>query len=141
MCTLLVFDINFADKKCLPVGYKPAWESEFSWLVPCFSEGTVCGMMCSLCKRHRTKNKYNNTTVWSASPCICLQKDSVRRHASSVQHSNAEELEKVRISAERGGICQAFENEISLQKQAVKGAMQCLYWLVYSEIRTTYNQV
>ena len=23
------------------VGYKPAWESEFSWLVPCFSEGAV----------------------------------------------------------------------------------------------------
>ena len=46
-------------------------------------------MLCSVCKRHSTKNKYNKTTAWSESPCICLRKDSVRRNASSVQHSNA----------------------------------------------------
>ena len=120
------------------VGYKPAWEAEYPWLVPDFSDGKVSGMLCSVCKRHSTKNKYNKTTAWSESPCICLRKDSVRRHASSVQHSNAVELEKVRVAAEReGGIPQAFEAEVSLQKQAIKGAMQCLYWLVYSEIPHT----
>ena len=77
------------------VGYKPAWEAEYPWLVPDFSDGKVSGMLCSVCKRHSTKNKYNKTTAWSESPCICLRKDSVRRHASSVQHSNAVELEKV----------------------------------------------
>ena len=89
-------------------------------------------MLCSLCKRYSTKSKYNKTTVWSASPCICLRKDSVHRHASSVprhtssvQHSNAVQLEKVRVAAEReGGIPQPFEAEISLQKQAIKGARQ-----------------
>ena len=82
-------------------------------------------MLCSLCKRYSTKSKYNKTTVWSASPCICLRKDSVHRHASSVQHSNAVQLEKVRVAAGReGGIPQAFEAEISLQKQAIKGARQ-----------------
>ena len=95
-------------------------------------------MLCSLCKRYSTKSKYNKTTDWSASPCICLRKDSVHRHASSVQHSNAVQLEKVRVAAEREGrIPQDFEAEILLQKQAIKGAMQCLYWLVYSEIPHT----
>ena len=31
-------------------------------------------------------------------------------------------------------IRQAFQAQLSLQKQAIKGAMQCLYWLVQSEI-------
>lgn len=45
-----------------------------------------------------------------------------------------------RVAAERdGGIAQAFEKDLSLQNQAVKGAMQCLYWLVYSEIPHTTN--
>ena len=55
-----------------------------------------------------------------------------------MQHLGAVELETHRVAAEMdGGIAQAFQTQINLQKQAIKGAMQCLYWLVHSEIPHT----
>ena len=48
------------------------------------------------------------------------------------------ELESHRVAAERdGGILQAFQSQISLQQKAVKGTMQCLYWLVKSAVSHT----
>ena len=38
-----------------------------------------------------------------------------------------------------GGIQQAFQTQISLNKAALKTAMQCLYWLVKEEIPHTLN--
>ena len=120
------------------MGYRRSWEKEFSWLVAVESDGTVTGMMCTLCKRHKTKNRYNQSTVWSSTPCTYFRKDSVGRHAKSAQHLEAVELETHRLAAERsGGIRQAFQAQLSLQKQAIRGAMQCLYWLVQSEIPHT----
>ena len=63
------------------MGYRRSWEKEFSWLVAVESDGTVTGMMCTLCKRHKTKNRYNQSTVWSSTPCTYFRKDSVGRHA------------------------------------------------------------
>ena len=120
------------------VGYKKQWEKEFSWLLCVYEVGKAIGMMCRLCKRHHTKNKYNQSTVWSVTPCICLRKDSVRRHSKSAQYLCAVELESCRLaSVKDGGIRQAFQLQASLQRKAVKGAMQCLYWLVKSEIPHT----
>ena len=52
------------------VGYKTKWESDFPWLLSeKNSEGEVIGMLCRLCK---TGNKYNKTTVWSETPCVCM---------------------------------------------------------------------
>ena len=66
---------------------------------------------------------------------MSLRKDCVRRHSKSEQHQG---VEKYLLAAERdGGIPQALQMEISLQKKAVKGAMQCLYWLVLSGIPHT----
>ena len=48
------------------------------------------------------------------------------------------ELESHRVAAERdGGIAQAFQLQVTIQHKAVKGAMQCLYWLVKSEVSHT----
>ena len=122
------------------VGYQQSWEKEYPWLMAVESGGEVTGMLCSLCKRHKTKNKQNQSSVWGSTPCTCLRKDSVRRHAKSAQHLGAVELETHRVAAERdGGIAQAFQTQINLQKQPIKGAMQCLYWLVHSEI--PHNQI
>ena len=46
-------------------------------------------------------------------------------------------------SQRSGGIRQAFESQIALNKSALKTAMQCLYWLVKSEIPHTmhYNSL
>ena len=52
------------------VGYRQLWESEFTWLIPVETDGLVTGMLCRLCQRHKTKNKYNHSPVWSSTPCI-----------------------------------------------------------------------
>jgi hypothetical protein len=120
------------------VGYRQAWESDFPWLIPVESDGQVTGMLCTLYQRYKTKNKYNQSPVWSSTPCISFRKDVLGRHAKSDQHKSAVELESHRVAAERdGGIAQAFQSQVSLQHKAVKGAMQCLYWLVKSEVSHT----
>ena len=44
----------------------------------------------------------------------------------------------LQVAAEKdGGIAQAFQLRVTIQHKAVKGAMQCLYWLVKSEVSHT----
>ena len=65
-------------------------------------------------------------------------------YSLSQQHKDAVELEMYRKESQRsGGIRQAFESQIALNKSALKTAMQCLYWLVKSEIphTTHYNSL
>ena len=100
----------------------------------------VTAMLCRICKRHKTENKYNKSRVWSDTPCICIRKDSVRRHSQSLQHKDGFEKELAREQSSRdGGLQQAFQSQLSLTKAAVKTAMQCLYWLVKEEIPHTTN--
>ena len=79
--------------------------------------------------------------VWSETPCTCLRKDSVHRHSQSLQHEEAitKELVREEDSSKDGGIQQGFQTQISLNKAALKTAMQCLYWLVKEEIPHTLN--
>ena len=89
------------------VGYNKSGETEFPWFVPIYAEAeSVSGMLCSLCKRYSTKNKYNRSTTWSGTP------DCVRRHFKSEQYQGAVELEKYCLAAEGdGGIPQALQLE------------------------------
>ncbi len=123
------------------IGYSCDWEEKYPWLESSRDEtGTITGMMCSWCKRHKTKNKYNHKAVWSVTPCKSLRKDCVSRHNLSQQHKEAVELESFReASLKSGGIEQAFQSQISLNRSAIKTAMQCLYWLIKSEIPHTSN--
>ena len=118
------------------VGYNSKWEEEFPWLIPKRNEaGVVTGMFCSWCVRHKTKNKQNHAAVWNVTPCVCIRKDSVRRHSLSLQHKEATEKEQSREGSSRdGGIEQAFQKQLSLNKGAIKIAMECLYWLVKAEV-------
>ena len=61
------------------MGYRRVWERDFPWLVAVESDGSVTDMMCNLCKRHKTKNKYNQSTV----SCTYFRKDSLGRHEKS----------------------------------------------------------
>ena len=126
------------------VRYESKWEREFPWIEPVKEAGNVVGMVCRICKRHNSKAKYNRSSVWNEKPCTYLRKDSVRRHDSSDQHKQAVKKESLRqASSVDGGIAQAFQKELTLKKSAVKGALQCLYWLVKSEIphTTHYNSL
>ena len=84
-------------------------------------------------KHPRTMGKYNHSTVWSVTPCVCIRKESVRRHSLGLQHKEATEKELVcEQSATDGGLRQLFQKQATLNKAAVKIAMECLYWLVKS---------
>ena len=62
-----------ADTSGHVVGYNKSWETEFPWLVPIYAEveEKVSGILCSLCKRHSTKNKYNRSTKCVSSERLC----------------------------------------------------------------------
>ena len=126
-------------------GYKAEWKREFSWVEPVRNErGEVVGLYCKLCKRHKRKNKYNQCTVWSETPCTTIPKDAVCHHSLSQQHKAVVEMEACQETATRTrGIQQALQTQLQLKKEAVKTAMQCLYWLVKSEILHTghYNSL
>ena len=67
-----------------------------------------------------------------------MRKDSVRRHSLSQQHEQGTERELCRQQSSRdGGIERAFQTQAALNKAAIKVAMECLYWLVKSEMPHT----
>jgi len=110
-------------------GYKE-WERNFTWLdqVRNSESGQVVGLICRLCKQHKRKNKFNQSTVWSETPCSTVCKDAIRCHSLSQQHKEAVEMEACREVADRhGGIEQALQTQLDVKKEEVKTAMQCLY--------------
>ena len=97
------------------VHYNEAWEREFSWLVSKKEGDKVIGMLCRLCMKQKCTAKYNHSNVRSETPCICIRKDSVRRHSLSMQHKEATEKEVCREqSARDGGIQQMFQKQETL---------------------------
>lgn len=127
------------------IGYDRNWEDKFTWLEAVTNEDIkAVGMLCTLCRKHKTENKYNHSKVWNETPCVCISKDSISHHLKSEMHVKAVQLESIyKATDKNGGIEQAFQGQVSLQYAAVKGAMQCLYWLVKSEIphTTHYNSL
>ena len=84
-------------------GYKE-WEHEFTWLKPIRNENSqVVRLICELCKQHKRKNKFNQSTVWNETPCTTMRKDAVRRHSLSKQHKGAVEMEACHEAAVRHG--------------------------------------
>ena len=59
----------------------------------------------------------------------------VVQHARSKMHATAVERERLAIaSTSDGGIAQAFQTTMSLQKKALSGSIRILYWLAKEEI-------
>ena len=80
-------------------------------------------------------NSRNKTSVWASEPCKQLRKDKVVQHGRSEMHAAAVERERLAIaSTSDGGIAQAFETTVSLQKKAISGSMWILYWLAKEEV-------
>ena len=125
-------------------GYNPDWKVDFPWHVPVNdssdSEATATGgivLFCSICKRHRTKQK-NNAGNWTARPCKNLRRDVLQRHRESSMHREAQELESTRLASERdGGIRQAFSSRVLVHRKAIIGTFHLLYWLAKEEIAHT----
>ena len=127
-----------ADTSGHVIGYNKSWDSKFPWRVPIYAEAeSVSGMLCSLCKRHSTKNKYNRSTTWSGTPYVSLRKDCVRRHSKSEQHQGAVELKKILLSSREGWwySSSSADGDIPSEKSCKGSAFTGLY--ILSEILHT----
>ena len=112
------------------IGYNASWEDEFKWL-----KRVDGGMLCTICNKFNIVNSRNKTGVWSSELCKQLRKDKVLQHARSEMHTTAVERERLAIaSTSDGGIVQAFQTTVSLQKKAISASMRILYWLAKEEI-------
>ena len=95
------------------------WEDEFPWLQPDIDESSmIVGMYCLLCKHHKTKNKFNQSAELPVHPYV----EIVFIGSLSDQHKEAVENKMYR--ERHGGIRQAFQSQIELNKSALKIAKQ-----------------
>src|SRR5437016_3614683 len=97
---------------------KLQWLTEFSWLQ--YDENKK-RMHCTLCMRHRMKNKFATEGATNIS-----KKSAIKEHTNTEDHKNAEQLEKARVQM------------ASLQKQSfssnahtnhIIGIMRAVYFL------------
>lgn len=92
-------------------------------------------MLCTICNKFNLVNSRNRTGVWANEPCKQLRKDKIVQHAQSEMHATAVERERLAIvSTSDGGIAQAFQSTVSLQKKAISGSMWILRWLAKEEV-------
>ena len=110
-------------------GYNSSWRKTFPWL-----ENKVDhGLYCTLCKTHNLETSTRHRT-WMKEPCTQLRKDKILEHQRSQIHLQSVEAEKARVDALRSGaIVAAFDQQVSLQRQAVIGALKIVYWLAKEE--------
>ena len=72
--------------------------------------------------------------VWLTIPCKLRRKDKLRDHERSLCHADAIQAEAIAAAAKcSGGIAACLEEQVSLQRQAVRGAFKCMYWLAKEE--------
>lgn len=114
--------------------YDPRWAEQFPWLIHIphdFSGQSDSGLLCALCKKHNGTSK---RMVWINIPCKQLRKDKIRAHLSSQCHSESVKAESLAEAARQSGdIQRCFDEQVSLRRQAVKGAFKCMYWLAKEE--------
>ena len=121
------------------VGYCASWKEEFPWHVPVYDSAgsTVTGLLCSLCKQRNTKQQ-NNVGIWTDKPCSLLRRDMIQRHKDSKMHKEAEELKAARLASQKDGeIRQAFSDCIMIQRKALIGTLNLMYWLAKQEVAHT----
>ena len=129
-------NVRQADRLKHKTGYLSSWETEYTWVYYCEGEG----MYCKLCHKFNTRNRQNQSVVWNKEPCVTIRKDMLSRHERSVMHREALEQERAcKMVRARGGIKEALDKQVTLQRQALIAAMKCLYWLCKQEIAHTTN--
>ena len=121
------------------VGYSASWKDDFPWHVPVHDStgSTVTGLLCSLCKQHNMKQR-NGVGTWTEKPCSLLRRDLIQRPKDSKMHKEAEQLEATWLASQRdGGLRQALSARVTVQRKALIGALNLMYWLAKQEIAHT----
>lgn len=107
--------------------FNPEWNDEFQWLLFKPDEG----MFCKLCQKY---NRSTKRMVFISSPCVFFRKDKLHDHQKSQGHAEAVLAESRAAAAKcSGGIRAAIDKQVSLKRQAIIGALKCLYWLAKEE--------
>ena len=84
-------------------------------------------MLCRLCCKH---NEACKQMVWLTIPCKLLRKDKLHDYERSRCHTDTVPAEAIAAAAKcSGGIAVCLEEQVSIQRQAVRGAFKCMYWL------------
>ena len=115
------------------MSFDPSWQEQFSWLiyVPEDDDGEGPSMYCSLCQKHNTTIR---STPWVNIPCRMFHRDKLREHQALKRHADSVVSESHAVAAKStGGIRAAMEQQVALKRQAVMGALKCLYWLAKEE--------
>ena len=95
--------------------------------------------LCEVCDRScfvlfGTK-QCNIAGTWTDKPCTYLRKDMLQRHKISKIHQDAKAHEAERLASQSdGGITQAFSAHVMINRKALIGALQMMYWLAKEEI-------
>ena len=113
---------------------------DFPWLELGDEIGGETVMWCSLCRRNncRPKRAPLGKAVWIEIPCKTITRQSLRDHAESDCHKEAMHIESSRIlSTKQGGITEAMDAIVSLQKKAFIGHLKCMHYLAKQEIAHT----
>ena len=121
-------------------GCNADWKDQYTWLLPVADRDEpteICGLLCELCQHHKVTQR-SGAGTWVSKPCTVLRKDMIDRHSQSVMHKQAIECEATRLSVARhGGIQQAFQRQVCLQRRALVGALKIVYCLAKQEIPLT----
>ena len=79
------------------------------------------------CKKY-TKVPHSGKAVWTSEPCTLFRLQSVRRHAQSHIHEEATRQEiAAQLSANDGGISEAFQHCWEAEEKALVAAMSCVF--------------
>ena len=123
--------------------YNPKWRELFPWL-QYVDDTDGPSMFCSVCQRHNKSAASKSKMVWISIPCRQFRQDKLREHEKTKIHTEAMKSEALAAIARRtGGIRAALEDQVTLQRQAVKGALKCMYWLAKEEVahHTKFNSL
>ena len=102
--------------------YDPRWTDHLGYAT---CRTTKMGHLCSA-PIVRTMRRM----VWISFPCQQFRKDKLLEHQRSKSHTDAVQVEAIAIATRcSGGVRSVMEEQVYLQRQAVKGALKCLYWL------------
>ena len=68
--------------------------------------------------------------VWLTIPCELLHKDKLRDHEWLRCYTNTVPAVAIAAAAKcSGGIAVCLKEQVSIQRQVVRGAFKCMYWL------------
>ncbi|XP_078000900.1 zinc finger protein 862-like [Glandiceps talaboti] len=116
-------------------GWYPQWAEKYKWLY--YEEGE--GMFCKVCMKYQRSKPCG---AWVKSGSTSYREDKIRQHENSTHHRVAVEMDASRKLTEKdGGITDAIQRVVTLEMEALIGALRCVYFLMKRELPHTTNLV